>query len=531
MGYKSDFDLIDKDKYYFDSVAADGVVRYVEENIRHVSGPLSGQLLVLEDWQKDEVIRPLFGWKHTSNGMRKYTTLYCEIPKKNGKSFLCAALAAIFLDIEPEKGEVPIYSIAGNNDQARLVFNATKGIIAQSKRLGEKAELLAHSIIVKKGNDLKFFRAMASKSETQQGVNPQLVIADEVHIHKDADLIENQRKSMIARSQPLFAMITTAGSDLYGVGYAEHTHAKEVVMGLRTDETILVTIHCADKGDDPYSEKTWKKANPNYGVSVTKRGLKQEADKAKYSKASENSFLRYHLNIWTQSKDAWIQDFVWQQSKWDIDFDLTPYECKAGLDLSGTSDITAFGLVWLIDDKYYSKLWYFLPEDKGSNSADKENQQYAQWVKDGLIIETRGNTIDYDYIVMFIEEKLKEYNVSELAFDPYMATHVIPRIDAPHVHFESFGQDWKAMTNPTSQLEKQILDKNFNHFGDPVLRWMAGNALLDTGRDGKIAKLVKDKSSPQKKIDGLIVCVMALGLWLHNDEKGSYLEEGNLYII
>lgn len=529
MSYKTDFSQIDLDKYYFDEVAANGAVRYIEDNIKHVAGPLSGQPLILEDWQKNEIIRPVFGWKHKENGLRKYTSAYVEIPKKNGKTFLAASFAAIFLDIEPEKGEVPIFSIAGNNDQAKLTFRATKGIITQSKRLSEKAEVLAHSIMVRSKSSQKYFRALASKSETQQGVNPQLVIADEVHIHKDADLIENQRKSMIARTQPLFLMITTAGSDLYGVGYAEHTHAKEVALGIRDDENLLVCIYCADKNDDPFSEETWKKANPNFGISVTAAGLEREAKKAAHSSSSLNSFLRYHLNIWTQSKDSWINDRDWMQSMWDYDESiLLENECVGGLDLSGTSDITSFGLVWSIDGRYYSKLWYFLPEDKGSNSADKGNYQYLDWVKQGLVIETMGNTIDYDYIAQFISEKCKEYKITKIAFDPYRANYVIPKVDAPHVECISFGQSWKEMTMPVTIFEKSIMDKDFNHGGDPVLRWMAGNVLKDTGRDGTIAKLVKDKNAPEKKIDGLIVCTMALGLLIDNDEGGSYLEDGEL---
>lgn len=532
MSYKTDFSKIDLDKYYFDEVAADSAVRYVEENIRHVSGPLAGELLKLEDWQKDEIIRPIFGWKHKSTGFRKYKSAYIEIPKKNGKTFIGASFAAIFLDVESEKGDVPIFSIAGNNDQARLTFRATKGIITQSKRLSQKCEVFAHSILVQENGNTKYFRALASKSETQQGVNPQLVIADEVHIHKDPDLIENQRKSMVARNQPLFLMITTAGSDLYGVGYEEHTHAKEVALGIREDENLLVLIYCADKDDDPFSEETWKKANPNYGVSVTKAGLETELTRARHSTSKLNSFLRYHLNIWTQSKDNWIGDKDWMASMWDYDESiLIDAPCIGALDLSGTSDITCFGLIWLIDGKYYSKLWYFLPSDKGTNSADKENLRYLDWVNQGLIIETDGNTIDYDFIVDFINEKLREYQVFKMAFDPYQATHVIPRIDAPHTELVNFGQDWKAMTNPTIQFEKAVLDKKFNHGGDPVLRWMAGNVLLDTGRDGKIAKLVKDKNKPQKKIDGMIVCVMGIGLWLEDSDKGTYLENEDLYVI
>ena len=147
MSYFTDFDTIDLDKFYFDKDAADSAVRYIEENIRHVSGELSGQLLILEDWQKDKIIRPIFGWKYKSSGYRKYTDAYIEIPKKNGKTFMAAAMAAIFLDIDPEGGS-QIYSAASAREQAKLAFNATKGIIEKSIRLSQRCNTYRDSIIV-----------------------------------------------------------------------------------------------------------------------------------------------------------------------------------------------------------------------------------------------------------------------------------------------------------------------------------------------------------------------------------------------
>jgi len=533
--YKTNLKNIDLTKYYYDADTANKVVRYIETNIKHVAGPLAGQYLLLEKWQKDEIIKPIFGWKHkagVNKGKRKFTSAYIEIPKKNGKTFLAAAFAAVFLDIEGEQGEVPIFSIAGNNDQARLTFNATKGIIAQSVRLSKKAEILANSIIVKSQRANKYFRALASKSETQQGVNPQLVIADEVHIHKDPDLIENQRKSMIAREQPLFLMITTAGADLYGVGYQEHTHAKEVVQGLRKDDGLLVCIYGAELHDDPFKLKTWKKANPNFGVSVTQAGLEREIQKAKHSKASLNSFLRYHLNIWTQSREAWIDDNVWNESQWPINEKiLLGQKCFGGLDLSRRSDITAFTLIWQIDGKFISKNWFWLPEDKGSHSIENSNLQYLEWVNDGHIFETQGNVVDYEFIRAKLADVAKLYDIQGVAYDNWNSHHIAPALLEDGHHLIEFRQGFKSMNAPTKELEAAIMSKKFNHLGNPVLRWMAGNAEIQTDPAGNV-KIIKDIKTPAKKVDGIISNVMAYALWLDEPEDmGSYMDAGELFII
>lgn len=527
MSFKTDFSKIDLRKYWFDEKNADAAVKYIETNIKHVSGPLSGEPFILEQWQKDEIIKPIFGWKYKKTGLRKYTEAYIEIPKKNGKTFVAAAIAAIFLDIEPENGVVPMFSIAGSEAQAKLTFDAASSIITQSRRLSTKCEIYKHAINVGEGHNRKYLQALASKSATQQGVNPQLVIADEVHIHQDSDLIDNQRKSMIAREQPLFLMITTAGDDIYGVGYDEHTRAIEVVQGKRNDEHLLVCVYCADKDDDPEAEATWANANPNYGVSVTKRGLMAEIEKAKHSQAKMNSFLRYHLNIWTNSVDSWIQDQVWQKCDWEITEDeLLNYECKGGIDLSSTSDMSAFSLVFKTPRGYVSKNWYFLPQYKGKDSADKNNDHYVQWVADGDVIETPGRAIDYNYIEHIILEACRKYNVLSIGYDPAMAQQLVSNLDNEKIDMVLFRQGWITMTPAINEWERAMLDGEFNHRKDPVLRWMAGNVDIKTGPSME-KRFVKNPKRPEKKIDGMISNVIGIGLWVHPEEQKvtSYLEK------
>lgn len=541
MSFKTDFSKIDLDKYYFDEKDADLAVRYIETNIRHVSGPLSGQLLKLEDWQKDEIIRPLFGWLSLTRGVwkknvkgekvwkgyRKYTETHIEIPKKNGKTFLAASVVAIFLDMEPEPGVVPMFSIAGSKDQARLTFDATASIITQSKRLSQKAKIYKHAINVGEGHNRKYLQALASISETQQGVNGQLVIVDELHIHKKYDLIENQRKSQIARNQPLFFKITTAGVNLYGVGYAERTYAEEVVKGIREDENLLVCVYCADKDDDPLSKKTWAKANPNLGISVTIAGLEREIKKAKFSSTALNSFLRYHLNIWTASKDQFISDILWNECFWDVtDKELAQYPCYGGLDLSSTSDITAFSLVFKTPKGYVSKNWFFLPDIKGRDSADKNNTMYLDWVKNEFIIETPSKSIDYDFVLDLILNLAERFNILGIAYDPYHAPQIVPKIEAEGLDVVSFRQGWKTMTAPIGEFERLIIEKEFNHLNNPVLKWMNGNT--QKWEQNNAYRLIKDELHPEKKIDGMITNVMAIGLWVDPDEQknqDSYLSE------
>lgn len=534
MRYFTDQEAIDLEKYYFDEKAADLAVRYIEKNIRHVKGELAGELIKLEDWQKDKIIRPIFGWKHKDTGLRKFSSAYVEIPKKSGKSFLAACMAAIFLDIEKEGGS-SIIGVAWGRKQAGLVFEATKEVIKKSPRLNKKCKIYRNSITAPDHiGGTKTYQILSKEAGAEDGINPQLGIIDELHVHKNNEVLEMVEKSMGARKQPLSFIITTAGSDLYGIGYQRHEYAIDVVKGLIKDETLLTCIYAAPQDADPFSEETWKYANPNYNVSVYKNSYEREAAKAKQSAASLNSFKRYYLNIWTQSTDGWVSDIDWQfASNTDIiDYRLLErYPCYGGLDLSSRSDITALTLIWKIEGRFYSLNWFWLPEDKGTRSADTKNIQYRDWVNNGFITETSGNVVDYEYILLKLDELRHSFDIRSVAYDAWNMHHLAPKLVDMGFDLVEFRQGFKSMTAPTKELEKEIMAKNFEHYGNPVLRWMVGNAEIQTDAAENI-KIIKDKNRPEKKVDGLITNVMALAMWLDEpEEEGSYLESGDLFIL
>ena len=533
MAYKTDFTKIDLDKYYFDEVVAQLAVDYIEENVKHVKGDLAGEPFILEDWQKNEIIKPIFGWKHKSNGLRKYTSAYIEIPKKSGKSFLAASIACIFLDVEKEGGS-EIVGVAWGRKQAGLVFEATKGVIQKSPRLRNKCTIYRNSVTSPDHlGGVKTYHILSKEAGTEDGINPQLAIIDELHVHKNNEILEMVEKSQGARKQPLSFIITTAGSDLYGIGFQRHENAINIAKGIVQDETQLVCVYGASKDSDPFSPKTWKEANPNYNISIGQRAYEKEATKAMSSSASLNSFKRYYLNIWTSSVDGWINDEVWNASQWDFDKSiLLEAPCYGGLDLSSTSDITAFTLVWKIAGKFYSKNWFFLPEEKAANSADKNNIQYIEWVKEGFIIETAGNVVDDNEVLHYVESLKEKYKITMMAYDNYRSHHLVPKFEEMGLECINFKQNFEQMTAPTLELQKRIEAKDYNHSGNPVLRWMAGNATIVTGIGGTAAKIQKEKNRPEKKVDGIITNVMAYALWLNEPEKEvtSYYSNPNLQL-
>jgi len=559
MSYFTDFTKIDTDKYWYDEEAAESVIRYIENECYHSKGDLAGQNLVLEEWQKDKILRPLFGWKHKQKKViknkageivkefypRKFRRLRVEVPKKNGKSSLIAALVQIFMHIEPELG-AELVGLAWGRKQARIVFDMVAKSIKTNKELNEQITHYRSSNVLLRNDGEKRYSVWSKEAGGEDGQAPNLVIIDEEHEHKNGDLIEVAEKSMATRSNPLSVTITTAGEDLQGISYQRREHAILVTQGHREDESLLVCIYCADKDrideglDDWASEEVFAECNPNYLVpgAITREFWLDEITKAKSSGFNKAKFFRYHLNIWNNTSSQWINADVWAKSQWEFDVEtLKGRLCYGGLDLSSKNDVTAYSLVFPIgDDKYVSLNWFFLPEEKSIDGIDpKQLIQYQTWIDNGLILETPGNTIDRKYIVDKIMQTVKTYDIQTILYDPTMSTDVVVPLQENNVHVTEFQQRAKDMTFGTSMLFELTLAKRFNHLGNPVLSWMNDSCSLH--QFNNLMRPIKKKpETPNTKIDGIVSNVMALSYAADPTKKkehDSYLSEsgGKLVMI
>jgi phage terminase large subunit-like protein len=559
LSHFTDISKIDTDKYWYDEEAAESVIRYIENECYHSKGDLAGQNLVLEEWQKDRILRPLFGWKHKQKKViknkageivkefypRKFRRLRVEVPKKNGKSSLIAALVQIFMHIEPELG-AELVGLAWGRKQARIVFDMVAKSIKTNKELNEQITHYRSSNVLLRNDGEKRYSVWSKEAGGEDGQAPNLVIIDEEHEHKNGDLIEVAEKSMATRSNPLSVTITTAGEDLQGISYQRREHAILVTQGHREDESLLVCIYCADKDrideglDDWASEEVFAECNPNYLVpgAITREFWLDEITKAKSSGFNKAKFFRYHLNIWNNTSSQWINADVWAKSQWEFDVEtLKGRLCYGGLDLSSKNDVTAYSLVFPIgDDNYVSLNWFFLPEEKSIDGIDpKQLIQYQTWIDNGLIIETPGNTIDRKYIVDKIMQTVKTYDIQTILYDPTMSTDVVVPLQENNVHVTEFQQRTKDMTFGTSMLFELTLAQRFNHLGNPVLSWM--NDCCSLHQFNNLMRPIKKKpETPNTKIDGIVSNVMALSYAADPTKKkehDSYLSEsgGKLVMI
>ena len=549
MSYFTDFSKIDLDKYYFDEVAANSAVRYIETHCYHVKGKLAGTIFKLADWQKERIIKPIFGWKHKelthikdadgkvlkSINRRKFTNAYIEVAKKNGKSTMLSAIAQIFMDIDPELGS-EIVGIAWGRKQASIIFDMVEKSISKSPRMKDRIKHYKSTNVLLSNDGEKRYKVWSKEAGIEDGQFPQLVICDELHQHKNGEVLDLAERSQLGRVNPLSLVITTAGNNLAGIGYERRVIAEKVSNGIIIDESLLVCVFCADKEDDPYNYETWAKANPNLAIGFSVDDFMKYVTDSKKSPANLNAFKRFHLNIWINTKDQWMTDADWMSNQKPFDIKkLDGLPCFGGLDLSITSDFTAFALVFPFEDYYISLNWYWVAEVKGHQAVDERMvRDYRSWVETGLVVETPGTSVDYDYPIEKIKELAKQYKIINILYDKFNAHQVALKLEDAGVEVMEFSQRIMHMSPGTKEMQKLIEDRKFNHLGDPVLRWMMSNSQIIRDANDNI-KVTKEDNNKFQQVDGIVANVMAVSASMDPKFKPSksYLEDtkGELYVL
>lgn len=510
-------------EFHFDERAATVAVNFFERLLVHSKGEWAGLPFKLQGWQRDDIVRPLFGWKR-EDGTRRYRTAYIEIPRKNGKSTLCAGIALYLTFADGEPG-AEVFSAAADRDQAAIVFDEAKNMVSASPQLSKRAEPYKRSIVVPAAHSV--YRVLSADAFTKHGLNPHGIVFDELHAQPNRDLWDVLKTGTGARRQPLMVAITTAGYDRNSVCWEQHEYAQKVLQGLVDDPTYFAYIAAATPEDDWQAEATWRKANPGYGVTVKPDYLANEARLAAETPAYQNTFRRLHLNQWTEQETRWLD-----VAKWDacgqapIDEDaLEGRPCYAGLDLASTTDIAALVLVFPDDDdpaNYDVLPFFFIPGDNILERVRRDRVPYDVWVRQGLVTATEGNVIDYRAILVQLDELAQRYDIQELGFDRWGATKLVQDIQEQGLEVVPIGQGFASMSAPTKELLNLVLAHRLRHGGHPVLRWMAGNMVVKQDPAGNIKP---DKGKSTEKIDGMVALIMGLDRASRQENASSVYDD------
>ena len=493
---------------HYDSTMADFAVSFIEE-LCHTKGTWAGKKFELIDWQ-EQIIRDLFGVLKP-NGYRQFNTAYIEIPKKQGKSELAAAVALLLLCGDGEE-RAEVYGCAADRNQAKIVFDVAVDMVRFCPALSKRVKILESQkkLIYKPTNSS--YQVLSADVANKHGFNTSGVIFDELHTQPNRKLYDVMTQgSGDARMQPLFFLITTAGNDTNSICYEIHQKALDIESGRKVDPTFYSVIYGANEDEDWTDPEVWKKANPSLGITVGLDKVQAACDSAKQNPGEENAFRQLRLNQWVKQSIRWMPMDKWDACKDVIDEEeLEGRVCYGGLDLSSTTDITSFVLVFPPrdeEDKYIVLPYFWVPEDTLDLRVRRDHVPYDLWNKKGYLETTEGNVVHYGYIEQFIENLGKRFNIREIAFDRWGAVQMVQNLEGMGFTVVPFGQGFKDMSPPTKELMKLVLEKKIIHNGHPLLRWNMDNIFIRTDPAGNI-KADKEKST--EKIDGAIATIMAL---------------------
>lgn len=514
-------DDLNRNDLLFDEGSANRILLFANV-LKHVKGRWSSPNIVLEPWQQF-VLGSLFGWKRP-DGLRRFRTAYIQIARKNGKSTLGAIVGLYMLLLDAEPG-ADVYSAATTRDQAKIIFNTAQSLARGQAFLRSRLGIQTHNI-----HDLETgskFEALSADAHTLDGLNIHCALVDELHAHKDDSVWGVLETGTGARTQSLMLAITTAGFER-SICIQQYGYAEQVLSGTVMDDSYFAFVTELDEGDDWTDPIAWKKANPNLGVSVKLDQLERLCKQAQEIPSRQNNFLCKHLNKWVNQADRWINLDDWKACEGQYtEESLYGRLCFGGLDLSATTDITAFCLLFPPEDSdepWKAVYRFWVPEERIAKRAAGQmvdKVPFDAWRRDGHVLSTGGNAVDYEFIRAEILTLSQQFDIREIAYDPYNARETAIKLVDAGMDMVEFRQGARSFNGPMHRFEAMLLDRKFCHGNHPAMSWMANNM---TVRYDANMNMAPDKKSAKDRIDGVVALLMALGRAIEQEDTSSVYE-------
>jgi phage terminase large subunit-like protein len=500
--------------YRFDQATAERFIRFAE-TLRHYKGEWAGRRIVLQPWQHFR-LGSVFGWVHAATGLRRFRTAYNEIPRKQGKS-LEAAIVALYVTFFDGEAGAEGYTIATKRDQAKIVWNDCKRLVLSSG--------LRHRITVLAANLHREERAqklepLGADRDSTDGLNPNLIIVDEFHAQKNRGLIDVMETATGARAQPLNFQITTAGDNPFSPCGDQHDYACKILDEVLEDDTFFAFIAHADAadldGEAWLSETTWRKANPNYGISVKPADMAALATKARHMPSAAAAFQQKRLNVWVNATAPWLSLEGWRDgqggwagARWTLPEALRGRPCWLGIDLSSKIDLTAVAALVppAAEEGQWSLIvWALTPADTLETRALRDRAPYASWVKTGYLRTNPGNRIDQAVILDIVAEAAGWFEIQQIGIDPWNAGNLIKELEAAGYQAVEIPQTMQQMSAPAKEFEADVLDALVDAGGNPLVQWCASNVVVQ--RDNK-ENIYPTKKKSRGRIDPIIATLLA----------------------
>lgn len=507
------FSLMEDDRYEFREEKADEVIRFFSI-LRHFTGRHAGKPFILQPWQQF-IIASIYGFFIKEDGGRLVRYVYIEISRKNGKTAFAAGLSLYHLIADGEM-DAEVDLAANSKDQAKIAFKFcslfAKGIDPKGKYL------ISFRDKVKFERMLSLLQVFAADDSKLDGFNASMYLIDEYHAAKNAKLKDVLQSSQGMRDNPMAIIITTAGFDKLGPCYQYREMCTEVLQGLKENDALFAAIYAHDEEDDWKSPLVWEKSNPNLGVTVKSQYLQTQVQSAKNSPGEEVGIKTKNFNTWCDAETVWIPDSYILNASANLDFEqFRDMDCYAGIDLSSTSDLTCMSFMFPTQDKYYFKTLYYLPEAALQEKRFKD--LYGEWRRQGLITITPGNVTDYDYILNDLTRIRDIVCIQKVAYDAWNATQFVINATDQGLPMEEFSQALGNFNRPTKEMERLLLSGRAVIDNNVINRHCFRNVIMARDRNGNTKP---SKQFEEKKIDGVIAKLEALGVYLMSPRYGEF---------
>ena len=497
----------ERDDIYFDEKAFNQFVRF-SRMLKHFKGSFAGKPILLEDWQLF-ICANIFGWKLKSTRKRRYTYADVYVPRKNGKTTF-AAVIALYMLVFDNEAAAEVYAAAVDRNQAKICYDASAELIRNSALADYVRVFRKGSIVVEE--TASAYKPLSKDTKNKDGLNIHCGICDERHAWRTNEIYEVLKTGVGARSQPLIFSISTAGTDTSYPYYADLEFLRQVLLGVKKKDNHFVMLYEPDKGDRWDAPATWRKVNPNYGISLGEKYMADECQEAREKGGSTlAAFCTKNLNMWVDAPEVWIpdDDVVANTAPFD-EAQLAGAECYVGIDLASKTDLTA--TAFFFPKFNVVRFLFTVPEAKVQDRGVEDDVvDYRLWREQGWITVAPGKVLDEDWYLAQLLGELGRYNVKCIAFDPWGMWDLKTRFGKYESKLMEYQQSIRFMSVPTKDLEARVLRHELNFLGNPVIRWMFRNVVIY--RDPN-ANIRVDKARSRNKIDGIVALIDAIGGYL-----------------
>ena len=500
--------------YIFDEKKSLRCIHFIEKYCKQSKGRWAGKPLKLELFQK-AMLQALFGFVDKDTGLRKYKKTIFFVARKNGKSVLDSAIATYMLTKDNEGG-AEIYSVATKREQSKIVWEESKRMIKKSPILAKRIRCLIGGIYYD-AND-SYFRALASDSNSLDGLNAHLVIADEVHAWKDKNLLDVMYDSMSARTQPILLETSTMGTIRQNVFDIEYDYASQVIDGTIQDETLLPIIYELDEEKEWTNEECWYKANPALGNIKSLKDLREKVERAKANPIELVNLLCKDFNIRQNTINAWLTFDDLNNEK--IYNDWKDTYCIAGVDLSSTTDLTAATLLGVKNGEIRVKQMYWIPTNSLEKKVKDDRIPYDKWLKAGWLRLSGDSKIDYHDVTKWFLEEVRENDLRPLyvGYDSWNAEYWKIEMQGLGFNMVEVRQGAKTVSTPMKNMKADLIDKKINYNNNPILKWCLSNTTIKMDSNENIQP---DKEKSRQRIDGAVSLIDAYCIFV--DKQQEYL--------